>query len=528
MSSASERRLKLLLQHLGRNPSSATVDDRAWTEASTDFSSGPFTPVLSESNDMVCHVEGKIPSDLCGIYMKNGPNPQFPPKKDEPYHFFDGDGMIVSFQFFPEENKCVFNHKYVHTERFLSDQKNKKSAYEFGSMAVGKLPDYSLVVNEQGIRMGKANTALLYHQNKLYALEDADLPYQLEVGSLKTIGRTDFNGTWKHNIFTAHPKLDPETGELIGYGCAYGASPVCKWEYSVISPQTGTCVRNFPIHLRNTSYNHDFAATKNYSICYDGNLVLNFDAFGQPGKDMWEFRRDIPGRIGVFPRYATDESSVKWFEVPPYCVSHTANAYEEGNEVVIVANCIGFESFKPKFPRETPTDPDAKLREWRLNLQTGEVKEQSLRWTRSDFPVINPKFAGKRFRYLYAQLIDYEEPNHAPYLYGTYKYDLVTRTHKEIIWGGGKKGRKGRAKFMGCEAFFVAKKNSQREDDGYLIVIVNNMDKKQTELRVYDASTFGNSMRDDPLVRVVCPRRLMPLGTHGLWLSEEDVLNAKQ
>ena len=125
MSSASERRLKLLLQHLGRNPSSATVDDRAWTEASTDFSSGPFTPVLSESNDMVCHVEGKIPSDLCGIYMKNGPNPQFPPKKDEPYHFFDGDGMIVSFQFFPEENKCVFNHKYVHTERFLSDQKNK-------------------------------------------------------------------------------------------------------------------------------------------------------------------------------------------------------------------------------------------------------------------------------------------------------------------------------------------------------------------------------------------------------------------
>ena len=83
--------------------------------------------------------------------------------------------MIVSFQFFLTENKVVFNHKYIQTERFLSDKDHGKSVYEFGSMAVGNLPDYNLVMNEKGVRMGKANTALMYHQNKLYALEDADL-----------------------------------------------------------------------------------------------------------------------------------------------------------------------------------------------------------------------------------------------------------------------------------------------------------------------------------------------------------------
>jgi carotenoid cleavage dioxygenase len=497
-------------------------------EVATDFASGIFTPILREANDMVCDIEGSLPADLCGTYFRNGPNPQHPPKKDEPYHFFDGDGMIVSFQFLPRERKVIFNHKWVHTERFVSDKKLGKSVYEFGSMAVGTFPDYQYVVDKRGVRMGKANTALVFHNKKLYALEDADLPYHMELPSLKTVGKSDFCGTWKHNIFTAHPKLDPNTGELVGYGCAYGTDPVPTWHYSVISG-SGECICNFPITLRNTSYTHDFAMTRSYSVCYDGNLILDFNALMNAARktederlDMWEFNRNIPGRIGVFPRYAKSQEEVMWFDVEPFCVSHTANAWEEGNEVVIVVNCIGYEGFKPKFPKETPVDPDANLREYRLNLKTGESKETCLRRIRSDFPTINQKFTGCKTRYLYAQLIAYEEPNHAPYLYGAYKYDLHTRTYQETHWEEGKPG--GRATCMGCEAFFVPKRPSNAEDDGYLLVIVNDIAAQRTELRVYDASSFGGA--DRPIAKIICPRRILPLGTHGLWLDEEDIRNS--
>ena len=170
---------------------------------------------------------------------------------------------------------------------------------------------------------------------------------------------------------------------MVGYGSAFGPK---TWEYYVVSRETGNVTTTFPIDLRSTQYNHDFAATEVHSVCFDGNLVLS-EGFGAPRcrpgdgphdaqaerkpASMWTFRREIPGRIGVFPRHSTDQSQVTWFEVEPFCVSHTVNAYEDGEEVVVIANCIGFEGFKCTFSDETPQDHDACLREWRLNMRTG-------------------------------------------------------------------------------------------------------------------------------------------------------------
>ena len=133
---------------------------------------------------------------------------------------------------------------------------------------------------------------------------------------------------------------------------------------------------------------------------------------------------------------------------------------------------------------------------------------------RSDFPTINPLYVGRPFRFVYCSLLDYQEPNHAPFLFGCYKFDLHTGRFREQIWGKG---------CLGGETLFVPRQKARSEDDGYLLVLVNNVPLRRTELRMYDALTLGNP--NCLVATIACPRRIVPLGTHGLWVSEDEVLN---
>ena len=246
-------------------------------------------------------------------------------------------------------------------------------------------------------------------------------------------------------------------------------------------------------------------------------------------KQMWEFQRNIPGRIGIFPRHAKSSKEVRWFEVAPFCVSHTATAWEERERehpndlpiIVIVTNNIGFENFAPTFSTETPSDPDANLHEYRMNLNTGTVTETTLLRIRSDFPNTNSKWLGKdedgasgRKRYVYAGMLNYQEPNHAPFIEGIYKYDLLHRSWRKEMF---------ESFVCGGEPFFVPKLGGgKEEDDGYVVVLVNNFQQRQTELRVYDAVTFGDGA--SLVATIICPRRVVPLGTHGIWIGEDEVV----
>ena len=210
---------------------------------------------------------------------------------------------------------------------------------------------------------------------------------------------------------------------------------------------------------------------ENFSIVYDGNLVLQWDNVMQGSGGIWQFRRDIPGKIGIFPRHATDGSQVRWFNVEPFCVSHTACAWEEVDAddgqpiVVVVTNNIGHESFSPTFPLETPVDPDANLHEYRFHIGSGRVSERALMRIRSDFPTTHSTWSkqelGRRPRFVYAALLDYEEPNHAPVLFGAYKFDLSRGECKKEFWGDN---------CYGGEPLFAPRSNPRSEDDGYVLV----------------------------------------------------------
>ena len=553
----SKRRVQVLQKHL----TATSVEELAWVEPTTSYSNGMFRPVLEETSQLECIVEGKIPNGLKnGTYYRNGPNAKFPAGASDYFHYFDGDGMIASFTF---GSTVVFNHKWVQTDRVKSDATLGTSIYDFGAMSKGQpVAHLEGVVNENGERMGKANTALLFHHNRLFATEDADLPYPVDPVTLKTLGtRVRFQVEQQNHkeeaeeaeeaeelrVFTAHSVVCSKSGELIGYGCEY--SPVQQWVYLCLSKDGQKVHTTFAIDLPKTAYSHDFAASHLYSCCFDGNLQLNWKIImdnamnamrtqksntdSKHGENdtpsVWTYRRDIPGRIGFFPRHATSQEEVVWCDVLPFAVSHTAACYDDDDgSLVIVTNNIGNESFSPRFPTETPVDEDACLNMYRIDPINHTVVETVLWRGRSDFPTTNKNWQGPT-RYVYAALLDYQEPNHCPHLYGMYKFDLQQRTMHTEIWSASSSSSSSNAMNenlrFGGEPLFVAKENGVDEDDGYVLVLVNDMDKRRTELRLYDAKKIGE---EKSLIATVIPvgKRIQPLGTHGIYLNEKQIKEA--
>ena len=106
-----------------------------------------------------------------------------------------------------------------------------------------------------------------------------ELSYELE-----TIGRNDFFGTLP-GAFSAHPKVDPATGEMHAMTYAWG-----QWldhiQYVRVG-RDGRVNRTVDIPLPGMSMVHDISITDKYIVVYDQPVLVNLDkafagsSFGQ-------------------------------------------------------------------------------------------------------------------------------------------------------------------------------------------------------------------------------------------------------
>ncbi|GFP84555.1 probable carotenoid cleavage dioxygenase 4 chloroplastic [Phtheirospermum japonicum] len=90
--------------------------------------------------------------------------------------------------------------------------------------------------------------------------------------------------------------------------------------------------------MTSPSFLHDFAITRKYAVFNEIQIGLNPMEMVAGGSPMAADAGKVP-RIGVLPRYAADESGMRWFEVAGFNVIHTINAWDEddGNTIVMVA-----------------------------------------------------------------------------------------------------------------------------------------------------------------------------------------------
>ena len=174
----------------------------------------PFAPTTKEFKPTeVTVLEGRIPSDISGTYFRNGPNQVFVP--EDPYHWFDGDGMIHAMSF--EKGSIKYFNKQIQTKKLEKETQAGKSLYS-GFKARPARQNIQDHLSGLPIYPDTSNTDLVYYSNKLFSLR-APLGemYEIDTETLETKSTFDFNGQLKKYI-AAHSKLDPHTGEFVFFG----------------------------------------------------------------------------------------------------------------------------------------------------------------------------------------------------------------------------------------------------------------------------------------------------------------------
>ncbi|MFN6568431.1 carotenoid oxygenase family protein [Dendronalium sp. ChiSLP03b] len=280
-----------------------------------------FAPVKQEITADNLTVIGELPQELNGIFLRNGPNPQFEPIGL--HHWLDGDGMLHGVNI--SNGKASYRNRYIRTEGFEIEQKQGKAIWP----GLLNLPRFD---SPYGLMMkNTANTSTIWHAGKLLALWEAGAPYEIRLPDLETVGVDTFDGKLA-STFTAHPKIDAQTGEMIAIGFAPIAPPYL--EYSVVSAE-GKMLRTVPIDIPAPVMMHDFAITQHYTLFLDMPLVFSPMRIMQDQLPI-KFEKQNPSHIGVVPRHGNNRT-IRWFNISTCMLYHVANAWEEGNEVVLIA-----------------------------------------------------------------------------------------------------------------------------------------------------------------------------------------------
>ncbi len=455
------------------------------------FLSGNFFPVHKETEHAKLKVVGAIPAELDGLFVRNGPNPQFPPKGN--YHWFDGDGMLHAVRL--REGAATYRNRYVQTAGFETERKAGRAL--FGGIL--DKPDLKKVAAGESPFKNAANTSLVWHAGKLLAQWEGGEPHAIRVPTLETAGLHSFKGKLKH-AWSAHPKVDPSSGEMIGYG--YDIKPPFV-SFSVVNAK-GELVRTTPVDLKRPTMIHDFAITTNYLIFPEQPQTFDFKR-AIAGQSPWYFDEKLPTRLGLIARKG--ETPARWFEAKPGFFFHTLSAHEDGDTVVLHACRF------PRFPSElgfgdTPANKEPNksvLYRWVMNLKRGTLTEGPIDDQATEFPRMNESRTGMKHRFGYCG----EEGGDLFSAYRKFDLDKGTVIRHEL--------GKGRT---GGEAIFVPRSEATMEDDGWLITFVFDQANEKSELLILECQDFTAK----PVARVLLPVRV-PYGFHGTWIPGTELVS---
>jgi carotenoid cleavage dioxygenase-like enzyme len=442
------------------------MNDTTSTLFGTDefFQRDNYAPVTDELTEFDLPVQGAIPAELDGWYLRNGPNP-----RQATAHWFTGDGMIHGVRI--EGGRAAwYRNRWVRTDSFKED-----------------FPLYN-ADGTRNLRAGTANTHLVNHAGKTLALVESSLPYEI-TNDLETVGAYDFGGKLVDSM-TAHPKICPTTGEMHFFGYGNIFEPHVTYHRA---DANGELTINRPLDVKALTMMHDFALTAEHVVFMDLPIVFNIDVALKGDGDMpYRWDDNYGARLGVMRR---DDpfGPVRWFEIPPCYVFHVANAYDHGNSIVLHA--VRY----PELWRDTGGfETDGVLWSWTIDLQNGTVTERQLDDRAVEFPRIDDRLATLPARYAVSvgdgRLV---------------RYDLTTGDAVEHAFGTAESpGGPGEAVFVPSTSGLAD------ESSGWYIGYVYDPARDGSDLVIIDASDFAAQ----PVARIKLPQRV-PYGFHGNWIA---------
>ena len=449
------------------------------------YLTGNFAPVTDEL-DVDLAVTGDMPADLAGAFYRNGPNPQFEPRGD--YHWFSGDGMIHGF--FVEGGKVRYRNRYVRTPKWRAE--NAAGHALFGAFGNPMTSDPSVIGQDGGV----ANTSIVWHAGKLFALEEGHMPTELDPITLETKG---YMADYKSRV-TAHPKLDPVTGEMVWFGYSVGDMPFSKTVSYGVTDKTGKVVRRDDFEAPYSSMVHDFLVTERHALFPILPLTGDLQRVMRGGPAYaWEPSKGA--YLGVMARDAGVET-IRWFEAPISYVFHPMNAWEQGTK--IFADVMEYPT-APLFPNADGSRGQktaARLVRWSIDLAGGsnQVKREPLDDLAGEFPRFDERRAGLSYRH--GWFASTRKP-------GGMAFDgLAHIDHqcgKRAVYDLPDGDATG-------EPVFVPRSADAAEGDGWLVTVVYRGAEDRSDFLVFDAQ----NVHAGPIATAKSPVRV-PFGFHGAW-----------
>jgi carotenoid cleavage dioxygenase len=443
-------------------------------------------PMEGDAPDLA--IEGEVPRELNGTFYRNGPNPAYEPLGR--YHWFDGDGMIHAITL--RDGRASYRNRWVRSAGLAEERAAGRATFRgLLEMTPTEMPRFK----------NTANTNIVWHAGKLLALQEVSLPTQLVPCSLETIGEWDFAGKLS-TAMTAHPKMDPETGEML----FFGYSPFPPYLVYHVADRSGALVRSEPIDLAWPSMIHDFAVTKDHVVFILCPLVFSFENVRERG-GVFSFESERPTRLGVMPR-SGGNADVRWFETDASYVFHPLNAYDEDGKIIVdVAryNRLDFMSSRAARQPEWEGDNAARLHRWTIDLAGGGVRSAPLDDVSCEFPRADERRLGRRHRFGYAAVAPEKVASNMPAWSSIRRYDLDrgkfdTRTFAPGSGAG--------------EPLFIPRTATSAEDDGWVLALVYDGERDASDFWVLDARDIAG----EAVARIKLPHRI-PYGFHGNWAA---------
>jgi carotenoid cleavage dioxygenase-like enzyme len=470
------------------------------------YRTGPWQPQTTEwKADDLQVVEGEIPADLDGVYLRNTENPVHPSLKN--YHPFDGDGMIHVVGF--RDGKAFYRNRFIRTDGLMAEQEAGHALWA----GLAERPSSSLRDEGWGARTrmkDASSTDVIVHRGQaLSTFYQCGDMYRIDPMSAETMGKETWNGAFPFEWgVSAHPKVDDRTGEMLFFNYSKEAPYM---HYGVVD-ENNDLSHYIDVPLPGPRLPHDMAFTENYAILNDCPLFWDPEGLKQDAH-IPRFHPELPTRFAVIPRKGQTKD-IRWFEAESTFVLHFVNAYEEGDEIVLdgffqgdpepADNGMG-NHWQRAFRFLALDRMQSRLHRWRLNLVTGQVKEQQLSDSITEFGMMNGSHAGQEYRYAYAAT---GKPSW--FLFdGLVKHDLKDGTEERYSFGDG---------VYGSETAMAPRIGSTAEDDGYLITLTTDMNDDASYAVVFDAARVG----DGPVCKLKLPERISS-GTHSTWAPGADL-----
>lgn len=439
------------------------------------YLSDNYAPVTEELTATDLEVVGNLPVELNGRYLRNGPNPLGEVDRAT-HHWFLGAGMVHGVRL-REGRAEWYRNRWVRSAEIAAALGEPVGGRHLG---------------------GVNNTHVIGHAGRTWAIVEAGAPPVELAYDLQTVGQNDFFGTLVDGAFSAHPKADPDTGDL--HAMAYKWPDFADHVQYVHVGRDGRVRKTVDVPLPGMVMMHDTSITEHYVVIYDLPVTVSFDLLQRGMRFPFAWNPGYAPQVGLLPR-AGGAADIVWCDVSPCFVFHPMNAYENEQGQVVVDVC----RYERMFAADVQGpfgDSLATLTRWTIDPQRRRVAEMVIDERALEFPRCHPARTGKPYRFGYSVAVD--AGGGFP---GINKHDLHTGLCSQHALGPGRHA---------AEPYFVPREGAGSEDDGYLLCYVYDAGRGRSEFVVLDARDLTRA----PLARVLLPGRV-PYGFHGSWIPDD-------